>query len=490
MPSSGAHSGSLSEVLDSFIVRRRSEVLGRIRDSICTLQEQYKNWKTKFYTVSNEWSLFQYCLNSMAFVPMSWWAAFICGIDYASLATSLPAELRPVRSPLHRNVAIWNRAAGAGRNEEPFRCGRKHLSAPNGKLNDLQPQGLVLYNDILCPHYLRALESGACDSGHWGSVSVHTTKNENATLCDEEREEQSCYSAELRLGSSQYGIDPLAIWDGKAKLVPEVVLREIFTAYNIVANIPRVAFTDSVCMDCCNGYSQLVEYWFEQRACFNDLKRFVRSYDVLYVDRVNPVDDSSQRKGNKLQSLGNVENQSSEKMTAKLLEDGEILCWVSRRVLMDLDGRFSARDKTRKLPEGVYTLYNAADDARRELHRLREAMHKNKPPTSGTQTSELSATSSSGAAVCESDRLDDSVCRSSCASSCSKACQLTLCDPSGDDTEEQLSSRPCKLLSDDSTGGRQGMSDAKHDLVAGVVCSHKKLLPDKKAYSRVLVRCR
>lgn len=514
-PVSGSHQhgSSLNHALESFVARRRSEVLGHVRDAIQTLQEHYKNWKSKYYTVSNEWFLFRYCLSSMVFVPMSWWTAFICGNDFASLSMCLPPELRPVRAAGNPNAATWCRPVFSRESRTTRKGGSAStLRTTSNSSSTLQSAvrqdedmryEVVLYEEILCPHYIRAIETGSCSTGHhWGAPSAKKEEAEPGSPC--KKQSTTSDVSTKHFGSAGYGVDPLAVWNGKAKLVPSSVIREIFETYHIAASIPRIQFMDLVCMDCSNGFSQLVEYWFEQRTLLNDMCRFVRSYsDIQLVPSAEAAENKTPpgtssttssgatRRGHFF-SLSGAAAPGRRSTLETLPEAGEPLCWVSRRVLMDVDARFSARDKTRKLPEGIYTLYNAADDARRELHRFREAAHKHKhqsPPT--TESPRDDAISDNSSTNYSNQQHDLTASRESeSASSGASGERQAVWPPclnvtaDGSDNKQDTQS---KTLPDDSANGRATALHVKHDFASGIVCSHGKLDPDKKAGSRVLV---
>lgn len=392
----------MSEQISNFATQRIEEVSGRIKEAVRVAQEKAESIKQRLYSPSNERPLFEIALKSMVCVPMSWWSAFICGYDFPSLATSLPPELRPTRDSLNPNAA-----------------GPPALTA-SLESSKVSEREIVDYSDVLCVHF-RIEET----QDHWkpeGEAMEEEDDNYRETG-------SSTFSPINKRYGKPFGVDPLAVWDGKVKFVPKNVITDIFRTYNLTPSIPDISLSSVVCGRCANSFSQLMEYLYDQWATLSDICRFTKAFD-------SPSTLLPQRKSPSSSSPSVVPEPSS---TVEI----EVLSWVSRRAISDAEARFSVRERSKKTPEGSYDVYCAAEDGRKEINKLRDIGR----PSPRNKKQE-------------------------------KSPQIDV------DSSHFF---PATASSPESLDGYGGRSAHSIDFSDGVVCPHGWLVPGRKASCRALV---
>ncbi|CDJ63051.1 ubiquitin carboxyl-terminal hydrolase, putative [Eimeria necatrix] len=215
-------------------------------------------------------------LQQLAFVPKSWWSSFVRGTDYPCVSVLLPQHLRPSRDSSNSNSYLHSateRAAKAAATASPQPQQQHDLHEPGESLPDmdeldaslqqhgnqqqqqqhkkstrkgstawtsavcpevLEEAGVVDYSSILCPHYIRHLkrQRGVGKRPSFWSANDSSSNSTSSTV------------------GRPYGVDPLAVWSGEAKLIPVSVLKSIFTAVGLRASVETPLLQQAVCSRC------------------------------------------------------------------------------------------------------------------------------------------------------------------------------------------------------------------------------------------------
>jgi hypothetical protein len=316
-------------------VVKKSNAYNDIQRRIRVFQERCNALKKEKYSVTNEWPLLECCLNWMVFIPMRWWTHFLSEIQTVECASSLSDHDRPLNGTNVEETGVWDMP----------QCKEEG----HGYLKTQLTCSTVEYDEILCPHSSMVLEP------HCALIHRYpeTLKEEKEKVYNEKRQ---CV---------HFGIDPLAIWNGSAKLISKDLVQHIFQVYQCKANLPFIEFSKVFCLKCANAFSQLVDYWFEQGTLFHAFMNFLRFQDLVET-----------KHGTKEAALQNHETlieHNSVSFEHDLDVPKEDYVWISKECLTKFESRFPLRNKHRTR---VYTLEDATEDVLRELYRLRQ-LHKN-----------------------------------------------------------------------------------------------------------------
>ncbi|CDI85002.1 ubiquitin carboxyl-terminal hydrolase, putative [Eimeria praecox] len=230
-------------------------------------------------------------LQQLAFVPKSWWASFVRGTDYPCVSVLLPQHLRPPRDSTNSNSYLHSATDKAGKaaaaaaaaaapppqqqQQEQQQQGDIHVdleesdALQQGQQQAQQQQqhkktpkrgstawtaavcpevleeaGVVDYSSILCPHYIRHLQQQRRNGKRPSFWSANDPSSSSSSSSN------SSNSSSNSAVGQPYGIDPLAVWSGEAKLVPVGVLKSIFAAVGLRASVETPLLQQAVCNRC------------------------------------------------------------------------------------------------------------------------------------------------------------------------------------------------------------------------------------------------
>eukprot|EP00923_Selenidium_pygospionis_P041861 GHVN01072680.1.p1 GENE.GHVN01072680.1~~GHVN01072680.1.p1 ORF type:complete len:2255 (+),score=520.91 GHVN01072680.1:127-6765(+) len=267
-----------------------------------------------------------------------------------------------------------------------------------------------------------------------------------------------------------YGVDPFALFDGRAKLVPTEIVKRIYSTFGLRASVPSIKVFDLTCELCCRAISSLLDFTYTHRVTtLTSLQTFMKRMET-FQKRSDSKSSGGSTRSKKGDSTAPLEVGVPEpaippsQLPPEAKNHPSAYVWVSRRLITEIEARFASKASKAKGGGGGsvhvtrigggglltgggaadYHVYTALDDVRREIARYKERV-----------------------------RLKGG-----------SACTATADESTGG--HQSLDAvGVADVFSQDSSEGVEIIE--RRDLVEGVCCPHNNILPNKRPNTRVLI---